>query len=310
MPKNVILKPRIAADVDARVARVIERLGNPEPPLTLLVVRESLKLDFSYFSGRDEGVLQETIAKLRVAGKQVIANPMLLLRAVRKFDLRALYLPDRRRILLDEDQPKLKHRWNEAHEIGHSLIPWHEGAMLGDNEFSLLPVCHDELEAEANYAAGRLIFLRDRFRVECRSLLPSFKSLEALCKRYGNTRATTFWRCIEYWGEDAPMVGLITGHPHRSKRQADFDPQNPCKHFVQSALFAEHFSTTVETEVFGEIVRYCGSQRGGTLGAAEVILVDDNGDAHSFEFETFCYHHQTLTLGIYKAPYSAILQVA
>ena len=40
-------------------------------------------------------------------------------------------LPDRKRILLDETLPKLKHRWNETHEIWHSITPWHSEIMLG-----------------------------------------------------------------------------------------------------------------------------------------------------------------------------------
>lgn len=238
MAKGVGPKAKTAADIDAQIARVIARVGNPEPPLSLEVIRASLDLDFGYYSARDSGLLQQTVAKLRVAGKQVILNPMLLVQAVRKLDLRALYLPDRRRILLDEDAPKLKHRWNEAHEIGHSIIPWHEGAMLGDDDHSLVPSCHDALEAEANFAAARLLFLRDRFRDDARSLEPTFANLEKLADRYGNTKTSTFWRCVEYWGEEVPMVGLITGHPHPAMRKRDFDPTNPCKHVVQSAPFA------------------------------------------------------------------------
>ena len=31
-----------------------------------------------------------------------------------------------------KDEPKLKHRWNEAHEVGHSIIPWHKAYLHGD----------------------------------------------------------------------------------------------------------------------------------------------------------------------------------
>jgi len=310
MAKGVGPKARAAADIDEQIAKIIERLGNPEPPLNLKVVRASLELDFGYYSAQDSGLLQETVAKLRVAGKQVILNPMLLVQAVRKLDLRALYLPDQRRILLDKDEPKLKHRWNEAHEIGHSIIPWHEGAMLGDNEHSLMPSCHDALEVEANFAAARLLFLRDRFRDDAHSLEPSFANLEKLADRYGNTKTSTFWRCVEHWGEEAPMVGLITGHPHPIMRKPDFDPSDPCKHFVQSGPFSKWFSKTRETTVFDKIVSYCGRQRGGKLGGKEVILVDDNGGSHVFEFESFCYHYQTLTLGIYRREHQPMMQVA
>ncbi len=309
MAKNVILKSKVAADIDEQVAGVIRRLGNPEPPLNLRIVREALKLDFGYYSARDSGLLQETVALLRVAGKQVLLRPSLLIEAVRKLDLRALYIPDQKRILLDQDQPKLKHRWNEAHEIGHSVIDWHAGAMLGDDEHTLIPACHAKIEAEANFAAARLLFLRDRFRDEARQLAPGFDSLNRLADRYGNTKASTFWRAIEYWGADTPMVGLITGHPHPAKRKADFDPAAPCKHFIQSPAFATMFSALRETDVFDQVVDYCGSQRGGSLGEAEILLLDDNREGHVFAFESFCFHHHTLTLGIYQHPRSIAVAV-
>jgi hypothetical protein len=225
-------------------------------------------------------------------------------------DLRALYIPDQKRILLDKDQPQLKHRWNEAHEIGHSVIPWHAGAMLGDDDHTLIPSCHAALEAEANFAAARLLFLQDRFRNEAVALEPSFKNLEALAAKFGNTKASTFWRCIEHWGAETPMIGLITGHPHPAKRLADFDPAAPCKHFVQSVPFSQQFANVREGDVFDQIVEYCGPQRGGSLGGDDILLVDDNGDAHVFTFETFCYHHNTLTIGLYKQPHRVAVAVA
>ena len=63
------------------------------------------------------------MSRLKVAGQQVMSRPSLLKTAILKFSLKALYLPDQRRILIDEGEPQLKHRWNEAHEIGHSINP-------------------------------------------------------------------------------------------------------------------------------------------------------------------------------------------
>ena len=42
---------------------------------------------------------------------------------IRKFDLKALYVPDRQRIVLDKEQPEAKWRWNEAHDAVHSAVP-------------------------------------------------------------------------------------------------------------------------------------------------------------------------------------------
>ncbi|UWQ57293.1 DUF955 domain-containing protein [Leisingera caerulea] len=310
MVKNVIIKAKTALDIDRRIERVLKDLGNPEPPLDLEVVRELLELDLAYYTANDPGVLQEVVSKLTMAGKQVIARPSRILDAVRKWDLRALYIPDRKKILLDKDQPLLKHRWHEAHEVGHSLLPWHAGAMLGDNEHTLIPSCHEKLEAEANFAAGRLLFLRDRFAEECLAQDPSFDALKELKKTYGNTYTTTFWRGVETWGKELPILGLITDHPHVFQRGADFDPKYPCKHFIQSSAFAAKFSTTRETDVFDQVVSYCRGNKAGPLGEADVVLTDDNGDDHVFHFESFSFHHQTLTLGVYQAPYKRLVAVA
>ena len=48
-------------------------------------------------------------------------------------------------------------------EIGHDIIPWHADMMLGDTEQTLTPSCHEIIEAEANYAAGQLLFMASRF---------------------------------------------------------------------------------------------------------------------------------------------------
>lgn len=307
MAKNQILKTKVATDIDNYVERVIRGLGNPEPPLDLRLVRELLKLDRGYYSARDPGLLQETVSKLRIAGKQVMLRPTLLIEAVRKLDIRALYIPDQKRILLDKDQPKLKHRWNEAHEVGHSLIPWHEGAMLGDNDTTLIPACHDKLESEANFAAGRLLFLRERFTDEALDHAPSIDSVKTLKGVFGNTYTTTFWRCIETWGKDTPIVGLITGHPHPNRRDADFNPKNPCKHFIQSPAFERQFSQICQVEVFNQIASYCSQAGGGPLGTTEIILTNDNTEDHVFYFETFYNRYNALTIGLHLGQRPAII---
>ena len=161
--RNVFLRARTARDIDAQVAKVLRDLGQPEPPLQLDTVRELLRLDRHYYSSAEHSVLREVSHRLLVAGKQVLARPTLLFEAIRKFDLKALFVPDRKRILIDASLPDAKQRWSEAHEIGHSVIPWHGDTMLGDSRHTLTPACHVRIENEANYAAGQLLFLQESF---------------------------------------------------------------------------------------------------------------------------------------------------
>ena len=310
MAKNRVLSAKTATDIDERVERVLRGLGHPEPPLRLEDVRELLKLDREFYRADDPGVLRKAVSRIRIAGIQVYKRPTLLIDAIRKASLQALYLPDRRRILLDGSLPKLKHRWSEGHEIGHSIIPWHDAIMHGDNSLTLNPICQEEVEAEANFAAGRLLFLRERFTEEARSLDPSIEAVRALKGIFGNTLSTTLYRVVESFGADRPLVGMISGHPHPSRRGRKFDPSSPCRHFIQSQAFRSHFGKISEVELFGKVSDYCGAQGGGPLGEDELILTDDNGDRHRFQFESFFNRYDALTLGKYLRPVHNIMPVS
>jgi hypothetical protein len=304
MTKNIALLPKTKLDIDKRVDRVLRGLGNPEPPLRLEDVRELLKLDLKFYTADDPSLAREAISRIRVGTIQVFKRPALIAEAIRTFSLKALYLPDRRRILLDGSIPKLKHRWNEAHEVGHSLLPWHEEMMHGDNDQTLSKGCMEHIEAEANFAAGRMLFLQNRFDEEVLSSALSIASITRLRDRFGNTLSSTLWRFVESIGGIAPVVGMITCHPHAMRRPADFNPLAPCKHFIQSSAFHRQFSKLTEIELFNSVAGYCGPQRGGLLGEGELILSDDNGLRHRFHFETFFNRYDALTLGVYQGPAS------
>lgn len=310
LARNRIIRAKTARDIDRRVERVLRGLGHPEPPLRLEDVRELLKLDRVFYTADDPDIVRETISRIRIAGIQVYKRPKLLIDAIRKSSLQALYLPDRKRILLDRSLPELKHRWNEAHEICHSLLPWHQEVMLGDNKYTLRPACQEEVEAEANFGAGRLLFLRERFTEEARSLDASIDTIRALKGIFGNTISSTLYRYVEWADVDRPIVGMITGHPHVSRRSDDFDPSDPCRHFIRSPAFERCFGRVSEAELFKRVTAYCGAQGGGPLGEDELVLTDDGGERHHFYFETFFNRYDALTLGRYLRPELRVVAVS
>lgn len=301
MKPAAILKPRVRQDIQARTDKLLRELGNPEPPLRLEDVRTLLQLDRHYFTSETDGLLQSVVSKLKRGGRQILHRPTLLLDAVKKFNLRALYLPDHKRILIDDAIPQPKHRWLEAHEIGHDLLPWHHDMMLGDDDITPTASTHAKMEAEANYAAGSLLFLGDKFREECRQSWASVENAKVLQKRYGNTITSTLWRMIEYVGEQDPIIGAIGSHP-------GVHGEGPCfRHLIPSLAFHRKFDMPNPDELIVSIRKYCRRSGHGYLGVGEVLLRDRSESVHVFDFETFFNGYDALTIGVHRRELSVIV---
>ncbi|MGD1102187.1 MAG: DUF955 domain-containing protein [Terriglobia bacterium] len=262
-----------------------------------------MELDREYYSSVDDGALREFVSRARIAGKQMLTRPMLILDMVRKWDLKALYLPDRKRILIDSSQPQKKWRWFEGHETIHSVIPWHEVLMHGDTIHSLSPACHEQIEAEANYGAGRLLFLQEKFDSVAKGSQISFDLAKTINHDFQNTMTSTLWRLVE--SADIPALGVVSQHPRRTDE--NFDPKNPCRYFIRSRKFEERFSAISELEIFAFMRRNCSSQRGGPIGSADLVLSDDRGEEHLFHFEAFHIKYETLASFTYLRPHPTVL---
>lgn len=295
--RNPEVGSKEAEDLRKQVDKVLRGLGNPEPPLDLRLVRELLDLDLKYYSSSDAGHLQETVSRLKIAGKQILKRPTLLVDVVRKADIAALWVPDHKRILIDANSIKLKHRWYEGHEIGHSLAPWHKRFLFGDDSQSLSKSCHETLEAEANFVSGQLLFLQDRFTTEGNDSPAAMATVLKLAKKFGNTKTSTLWRFVEQCHDEKFMFGIVSQHPHKPKK--DFDPKNPCKYFIESPGFKENFAGTSDLKIFEIIKGYCRHSGGGPLGSTQATLTDANGDLHTFTFESFSNTHEVLTLAVH-----------
>ncbi|MCP1975660.1 ImmA/IrrE family metallo-endopeptidase [Bradyrhizobium elkanii] len=298
--KNAFLRRHTAEDIDGQIAKILRGLGNPEPPLRIEDVRELLRLDTKFYSSTDAGIFRETISRMFVGARQVINRPSLLGDALTKFQLKALWIPDHKRILIDSSVPKIKHRWIEAHEVTHSVLPWHRDCLFGDTEQTLTPSCHEKLEDEANFGAGRLLFLGERFLRESADFAIGLDAVRALSKRYGNTLTSTLWRFVECLGDERPLVGLVSVHPRRPVQSMVAVPV--CRYFIRSRAFDAQFPNVNENDVFEIAKLYCGRQSGGPLGEAQITLTNARAEARAFKFETFYNGYDALTLGAYSEP--------
>jgi Zn-dependent peptidase ImmA (M78 family) len=300
---HFVLDERTARDIDAVVSKLLRDLGDPAPPLRLEVVREALALDRRYYSSTDSSVLEGVIHRLRVGTMQVSKRPGLLLDIVRHRKLSALWVPDRRRILIDAEIPEAKHRWSEAHEIGHSLIPWHADMTHGDDELTLSLACEQQIEAEANFAAGRLLFLGDLFQQRLLSEPVTFARVRSLSKEFGNTITSTLWRTIDTLPGSA--FGMVSAHPRGTQHNP---PGERIQHFLRSALFIDRFPAVTGEQIYSQLGSFC--RRGnGPIGQNEVVLQDELGLSHVFFVECFYNGHQALTLGTHRRVHGPMIVV-
>ncbi|MBX9896403.1 MAG: hypothetical protein K2Y17_00595 [Qipengyuania sp.] len=285
-----------ASDIEAIVTRLLKDLGNPEPPLDLESVRRQLDLDLKYYSSNDVGVFDEVAHRLKMAGKQLFDKPTALFDAIRKAGLSALWVPSSRRIMIDQEVPQPKHRWIEGHEIGHSLIPWHREFLFGDDSVTLDPSCHATVEAEANFASARLLFLQERFGAEARDCDLDFDTIKMMAKRYGNTLTSTFWRIVEDREPDRPVFGMMTAHP-RHPDIGTGENGETIRYFIRSKAFREKFAGFSPEQGYALIEKHATGRRRGPVFEETDTIINDRDEPCEFYFESFCNAYSLLTVG-------------
>ena len=52
--------------------------------------------------------------------------------------------------------------------------------MFGDTEVTLSPTCHEQIEAQANFGAGRLLFFQDQLRDFMSLSEPNFALVQSI----------------------------------------------------------------------------------------------------------------------------------
>ena len=286
-----------ASDIRDQVDRILSDLGHPEPPLSLGMVRELLKLDLGYYSSSDTTLVDEVIHKIRMAGLGLVQNPTRLWNVIKERRICALWVPQRRQILIDQDEPTARHRWMEGHEIAHGVIPWHREFLHGDAAYTLDPSCHATIEAEANYGAGQLLFLGARFRRDAADVPFTIANVQALSKRYANSLASTLWRMVEERDPSHPSFGLVSAHPRHRKIRPNGDGP-PVRHFITSAAFRREFPSTTGEQAYSILRQHMTWSSRGPVMDINVEIVDADGEARRFHVESFCTGHAVLTRGV------------
>ena len=75
MLRKVILTPGTRSEIDIQVEKIIRGLGYPQPPLDLDAVFKLQQLDPQYYRTSDDGVVRETISRVKVGAKLLFERP-------------------------------------------------------------------------------------------------------------------------------------------------------------------------------------------------------------------------------------------
>lgn len=284
MPSSLI-DEATQRELDRLVSRVLRDAGFRGPPVDIEVVLEALKLDRDFYDLEDPGLLRRLGHRILVGAKRVADF-------VEKVRLQALLFFDDKRVLLDKDLPKLKHDWASAHEVGHELIPWHREFCRGDTLETLDPAWHEQLEAEANYAASGLLFCGEVFSNDARDTQPCWKSIELLRRRYRKNWVPTARRYVEK-GPDHPMLLLVST---ASWNPRPADQPGRVRHFVSSPSFETRFPDPDPEALRQAVDGNTQKRRGGPVGQFNWRLLDRNEEPHVFHAECFYNTYYIITL--------------
>lgn len=295
-------------DINDHVDRLLRDLGRPEPPLKLEQVRELQKLDLTYYTKSDLNLLDEMAHRARMAGNTILSTAKRMAEVVDQFGLRGLLMlkKNEKKIFIDNDVVELKRRFIIAHEITHDLLPWHRSLLLGDNEETLSPGCHQTMEAEANYGGRRLIFMGGRFQKEARDCELSWKSIEVFKKRYGNTLTTTLWHMVCERDPEHPVFGMISRHPHHATIGNRGNGEDVA-YFIRSNGFRTHFANVDQKATFNALRSYATTKTRGPIGEDVYIFSNMNGEPCDFEMFTFSNGYDLLTCGVYRGPHRRVV---
>jgi len=269
--------------------------GIMRPPVSLKVLLEHLHLFREFYDLQNPSFFDKAKYKI-VVGTRKLARDI-----VKKIKLQALLFHDENRIVVDDALPEIKREWPSFHEASHKVLVWHRSYFYGDTAQTLNPDWHEQLEAEANFAASALMFCGPLFTQEARDTKPEWAAFEELKKRYGKSYSTTLRRYVQF-GPDVSMAMLVST-PYWKDQPSDQNTR--CRHFVPSPSFEEMFSKITREQLRKQVDVNSTPRRGGLVADFAFCLEDDNGTRHEFRAQSFFNGYYLQTLFVHLAEVSS-----
>lgn len=111
-----------------------------------------------------------------------------------------------RTVFIDTSEPEPRQLFTDGHEAMHAICEWHGEALKLDNEDSLFREVRAQIEAEANFGAGHLIFQGGRFHRRALEDQVSIRTPMVLAREYGASRHAALHHYVD---EHPDTVGLL-----------------------------------------------------------------------------------------------------
>jgi hypothetical protein len=122
----------------------------------------------------------------------------------------------------------------------------------------------------------------------------SFKTLQQLSKRYGNSLTATLWRFVEDREPDRPVFGMVSTHPRHPCIGAT-DSGQPVRHFIRSPAFRARFPQVTPDDAFSILQIHAGWTKRGPIVETDHPVVDGNGEVCEFHIESLSTPYYVLT---------------
>jgi len=199
---------------------------------------------------------------------------------------------------VDLSQPEPRARLTHGHEIGHRILPWHEGAFQLDGHENLLGMTRERLELEAYLAGGHLLFQGRHFTDQALGYQVSIKTPIALAGDYAASMHATIRYYVVHMPD--PVAVLIAGRYQPATSVPVWDSIESPSFLVQFGRLAERIPqgrlqiARGHAKPLGDIAN--AAITGTQVASKEMIIPDLRGDRRHFVAEAFFNHHNLFVM--------------
>jgi len=274
-------------EIDKNISRVLNDAGIKKPPVIIEDVLACLELNRDFYDLDDPSLLQRVFHKIKVGGVK-------LKQLKEKINLSAIWMPDKKVILVDKSLPAIKQDWASFHDTTHTILKWHKPFFLGDTAQTLDPDFQEMLESEANYGASALMFGGKIFTKEGLDTSPEWSSIETLKKRYKKSWVTTLRRYVEFT-HDIPMIMMVSTPLWLD---IPIEQTHPWRHIVFSPSYYLKFKSLNPESFYDLVNSNIAKRRGGIVGDFEFYITDMTGRRCDFRAECFFNTHYVITMAV------------